>query len=133
MNEILKTQLYDFKDDKKDKPITIEYIEGKNDIIIKIIDQANSFPFNKLENMLSYSYSEPINLVEEFELTNAPIISGFGFGLPMARLYANYFGGNLVVNPMENKGTEVFIYINKLGSNVEKLIKHYIINFSHCF
>ena len=58
---------------------------------------------------------------EEYELSNIPIMSGFGFGLPMARLHCRYFGGDLIINPMENVGSDVFIYINKLGNEEEKL------------
>ena len=110
-------------DPKNDEKITIEYSEGVKDIIIKISDNANSFPVDYLDKMMTYSYSSsPVDIIEEYEICNKPIISGFGFGLPMARLYAKYFGGQLIINPMENKGTDVFIYINKLGNNPEVFI-----------
>ena len=124
LNEILKNScVAHFKDCKNDEKITIEYSEGDKDIIIKISDNANSFPVDDLDQMMTYSYSSsPIEIIEEYEVGNKPIISGFGFGLPMARLYAKYFGGKLIINPMENKGTDVFIYINKLGNNPEVFI-----------
>jgi pyruvate dehydrogenase kinase 2/3/4 len=39
----------------------------------------------------------------------------------MSRIYSKYFNGDLVICPMENEGTDVYIYINKLGSNEEVL------------
>ena len=124
LNEILKNScVAHFKDCKNDEKITIEYSEGVKDIIIKISDNANSFPIDDLDKIMTYSYSSsPFDIIEEYEFVNKPIISGFGFGLPMARLYAKYFGGKLIINPMENKGTDVFIYINKLGNNPETFI-----------
>ena len=124
LNEILKNScVAHFKDCNEDEKITIDFSEGKQDIIIKISDKANSFPYDDLDRMMTYSYSSsPLDIVEEYELSKKPIISGFGFGLPMSRLYAKYFGGKLIINPMENKGTDVFIYINKLGNNPETFI-----------
>ena len=124
LTEILKNScVAHFNNCNNDKKITIEYNEGLTDIIIKISDNANSFPINDLNKMMTYSYSTSQNdIIERYELDNKQIISGFGFGLPMARLYAKYFGGKLIVNPMENNGTDVFIYINKLGNNPEVFI-----------
>ena len=46
-------------------------------------------------------------LISEF------IIGGFGFGLPLAKVYAKYFKGDIIVNPKLNCGTDVFIYLDK--------------------
>lgn len=35
-------------------------------------------------------------------------------GLPLARLYANYFGGTLHVAPMEGYGTDAYLVLNRL-------------------
>ena len=93
LTELLKNScLAHLKDSCEDKLIKIDYSDGENDIIIKISDSANSFPISKLENIMTYSYSSnPINIVDEYELTNTPIISGFGFGLPIANIHAKYF------------------------------------------
>jgi len=36
------------------------------------------------------------------------------FGLRIACLYARYFGGELVVLPMEGHGTDIYVYLNCL-------------------
>jgi hypothetical protein len=36
-------------------------------------------------------------------------LAGFGYGLPVARTYARYFGGDVQVNPMDGYGTDVFM------------------------
>ena len=123
-NEILKNSCVaqfsksGFKDE-----IIVNYSEGREDIIIKISDKGDSFPLNDIGKILTYSYSStPIEVTEEYELTNKPIICGFGFGLPMAKLYTKYFGGNLLISPIENVGTDIYIYINKFGNIYEKFI-----------
>lgn len=123
MNEILKNSCVAHMNDNINDSIKINYSEGKNDIIIKISDKANSFPINYLDRIMTYSYSSfHIDITDEYELLNIPIMSGFGFGLPLANLHAKYFGGKLIINPMENVGTSVYIYINKLGRNKECFI-----------
>lgn len=121
INEILKNSCVaqieniNFKEN-----ITIDYSEGYKDIIIQIKDKGNSFQLRDIQNILMYSYSS--NPIEIQNNCHNPIISGLGFGLPMAKLYSKYFGGDLIINPMENKGTIVTIYINKLGNNPETFI-----------
>jgi len=38
-----------------------------------------------------------------------PPIAGLGYGLPIARLYARYFHGNLTLASVENLGTSAYI------------------------
>ncbi|ESL09726.1 developmentally regulated phosphoprotein [Trypanosoma rangeli SC58] len=38
-------------------------------------------------------------------------LAGYGFGLPMSRVYARAFGGDLVMSSMEGYGTRVYYYI----------------------
>lgn len=46
-------------------------------------------------------------------------IAGFGYGLPLSRLYARYWGGDLQVTPMDGYGTDAMLTFNKLGDNQE--------------
>jgi pyruvate dehydrogenase kinase 2/3/4 len=95
LNEILKNSCVAIEEDSiNNGKIIIDYSEGEKDIIIKISDNERSFPVEDINKMMTYPYSSsPLEIIEEYETTNKPIISGFGFGLPTARLYAKYFGG----------------------------------------
>ena len=44
-----------------------------------------------------------------------------GFGLPIARLYARYFGGDLQILSMEGYGTDAYLHLNRLGNSLEPL------------
>jgi hypothetical protein len=39
-------------------------------------------------------------------LAKSPILAGLGFGLPMSRAYARYFGGDLDIISLEGFGTD---------------------------
>ena len=47
--------------------------------------------------------------------------AGYGYGLPISRLYARYFGGDLQVVSMEGYGTDVYLHLNRLGNVQEPL------------
>ncbi|KAI8811452.1 mitochondrial branched-chain alpha-ketoacid dehydrogenase kinase-domain-containing protein [Cladochytrium replicatum] len=60
---------------------------------------------------------ETIKAAEEHE-RSAPM-AGFGYGLPLSRLYARYFLGDLWVESKEGIGTEAIILIRKNFDGVE--------------
>jgi len=120
--EILKNSIVAHaKHNKLSEPIRITVSETDNSIYIKISDLGNGFHFDYIPRVLSYSYTtSDLDYIDNFkQMQNLPIISGFGFGLPLAKIYCQYFGGDLIINPMENLGTDVFIYLDKLGDKKE--------------
>ena len=48
-------------------------------------------------------------------------LAGLGYGLPISRSYARYFGGELSIMSMEGYGTDVFLHLRRLGNNPEPL------------
>lgn len=101
--------------------INISITEGDDDFIIKVSDRGGGFIYKDTKKALSYSYSTSpkINSIRD---STSPILSGLGFGLPLSRQYCRYFGGDLNINPTEGVGTDVHIYIHKLGTQAEKII-----------
>lgn len=47
----------------------------------------------------------------DFYLSPSPTQAGFGYGLPISRLYARYFQGDLKLYSMEGVGTDAVIYL----------------------
>ena len=43
------------------------------------------------------------------------------YGLPISRLYARYFGGDLQIISMEGYGTDAYLHLNRLGNVQEPL------------
>ncbi|KAI5117737.1 hypothetical protein M0805_004926 [Coniferiporia weirii] len=109
-----------------DRLPTIKVIvsEGKEDITIKISDEGGGIPRSAIPLIWTYMYTTMADqgLVEDFRDTDfkAPM-AGFGYGLPLSRLYARYFGGDLKLISMEGYGTDVYIHLNRLSSSREPL------------
>ena len=99
-------------------PITIMISEGEDDIIIKISDKGKGFKRSEVNNIFKYSYTT--STLSHCQLKSSSM-SGYGHGLPLARLYAKYFNGDLQIIPYYGFGTDAIIYINKIGNQPEKI------------
>ena len=122
LNEILKNSIVAHSINNIDKPIDISINETKNYVIIKISDYGKGFCIQDKEKIMSYSFTTSLNNNTDINHQNSYILSGLGFGLPLSNLYIKYFGGQISINSIENIGTDVYIYVNKLKNNFEKLI-----------
>merc|ERR1712007_337425 len=49
------------------------------------------------------------------------VLAGYGVGLSLSRLYAQYFGGDLQIISLDGYGTDVYLYVSRLGSGCENL------------
>jgi pyruvate dehydrogenase kinase 2/3/4 len=92
--------------DKEDFPVTkVIVAEGKEDITIKISDEGGGIPRSSIPLVWTYMYTtvdQTPSLDPDFNKSDfkAPM-AGFGYGLPISRLYARYFGGDLKLISME--------------------------------
>uniref|UniRef100_A0A671MCQ9 Protein-serine/threonine kinase n=1 Tax=Sinocyclocheilus anshuiensis TaxID=1608454 RepID=A0A671MCQ9_9TELE len=93
---------------------------GGEDLTIKMSDRGGGVPLRKIERLFSYMYSTAPSPVAE-NTRNAPL-AGFGYGLPISRLYAKYFQGDLQLYSMEGYGTSAVIYLKALSTeSIERL------------
>ncbi len=132
--------------EKEDFPVTKVIIaEGKEDITIKVSDEGGGIPRSTIPLVWTYMYTTvdtTPDLDPDFNKGDfkAPM-AGFGYGLPLSRLYARYFGGDLKLISMEGwanlrappvlewqlifcfhrYGTDVYLHLNRLSSSSEPL------------
>lgn len=113
-------------------PIDIVLADGEHDVTVKISDLGGGISRKDLLRVWFFSYTtapEPAPALEmdpecsqlgeglkspsDSELFNAPL-AGYGYGLPLSRLYARSFGGDVILISMDGYGTDTYVYLNKI-------------------
>ncbi|KAJ1954850.1 [Pyruvate dehydrogenase (acetyl-transferring)] kinase isozyme 2 [Linderina pennispora] len=105
-------------------PIKVVVAEGNEDITIKVSDEGGGIPRSAIDQVWTYMYTtaQTPMLDPDFDQSDfkAPL-AGFGYGLPLSRLYARYFGGDLKLISMEGYGTDAYLHLSRLSDNEEPL------------
>ncbi|CAI5746676.1 unnamed protein product [Peronospora destructor] len=109
-------------------PIKIVIADGEDneDVSIKVSDEGGGIPRSSVSRIWSYLYTTADS--EAFERLEAPNdfggdspLAGLGYGLPISRLFARYFGGDLQVISMEGYGTDAYLHLKRVGDASEPL------------
>ena len=99
--------------------------EGNEDITVKISDEGGGIPRSGMPSIWTYMYSTAKSPLPESEddlvVGGTTVLAGYGYGLPLSRLYARYFGGDLSIISMEGYGTDAYLHLNRLGNVMEPL------------
>ncbi|KAL3626650.1 hypothetical protein CASFOL_030199 [Castilleja foliolosa] len=106
--------------DKVAPPIRIVVADGVEDVTIKISDEGGGIPRSGLPRIFTYLYSTASEQLNA-DLETATTMAGYGCGLPISRLYARYFGGDLQIISMEGYGTDAYLHLSRLGDSQEPL------------
>jgi len=101
-------------------PVEARVVLGKEDISIVIQDRGGGIPRSLTDLLFHYMYSTAPQ-PPEGESHSAPL-AGYGYGLPLSRLYARYFHGDLIVNSYEGYGTDAIVYLKALTSEANELL-----------
>lgn len=120
-------------------PITVTICPGPIDIYFRVSDQSGGIPEEIYPHIWSFSRKssdKKINhifsnfakvpqmaaTVQEHEQFIIPPDLNLGIGLPMSKVYAEYWGGNLTIFSMSGYGTDAYLKITKLGNIKENLV-----------
>jgi len=135
-NNISEDDIIEEAISKREKlpPIRIVIAKGAEDVSIQISDRGGGVPRSVMRQIFQFGYIGksyntfsndiiPNSLLEESDF-GKDIITGEcmrGFGLPLARIYARYFGGELTLKSMEGYGLDAYLYLPQLGDACENL------------
>ncbi|KAI9913843.1 hypothetical protein PsorP6_005792 [Peronosclerospora sorghi] len=103
-------------------PVEIVICVGSEDLTIKVSDEGGGVPRSRWEKLWHYDYttSPPCPPISSNKYHSyREHFSGGGYGLPIARLLARYFGGEVTFTSLEGSGSTGFIQAHRLGTNSE--------------
>lgn len=105
-------------DDISKRPVRIRVCRDEHRVAILVSDEAGGIPFEVGDRIWSYMYgtaakqgSSSLN-IDDVEDS----LSGYGVGLPCARLYARYLGGNLSLTSYPGYGTQAHLLLPRIDS-----------------
>ncbi|PNH06263.1 [Pyruvate dehydrogenase (acetyl-transferring)] kinase, mitochondrial [Tetrabaena socialis] len=127
--ELVKNSLRAVQDryaDSDSEPPAIQVVvaEGLEDVTIKVSDQGGGIPRSGLQRIWTYLYTTARSPLPEVDIDSSmmpAVLAGYGCGLPLSRLYARYFGGDLQIISMEGYGTDAYLHLARLGNDEEPL------------
>jgi signal transduction histidine kinase len=106
--------------------------ESKQSITIRIRDRGGGISPEILPNIWAYSFTTfgdddvpktdngtmvALNTISGAGL-NGSSIAGLGYGLPLGRAYAEYFGGGIAIQSLWGWGTDVYLTLQGVGKIV---------------
>ncbi|CAI0467593.1 unnamed protein product [Linum tenue] len=110
--------------DKVAPPVRIIVADGIEDVTIKVSDEGGGIRRSGLPKIFTYLYSTAKNPLDEHDdlgTADTATMAGYGYGIPISRLYARYFGGDLQIISMEGYGTDAYLHLSRLGDSQEPL------------
>ncbi|KAH7242483.1 branched-chain alpha-ketoacid dehydrogenase [Fusarium tricinctum] len=100
-------------------------------VTIRIRDRGGGIPPEVSPNVWSYSFTTFSDEMDDFPgdanggdglnaistaSTGGSSIAGLGYGLPLSRAYAEYFGGGIAVQSLYGWGTDVYLRLKGVGN-----------------
>lgn len=115
-------------------PVAVEFQQGDHHVIIKISDHGGGMPKHLQPYAWQYGWSTvaPDSKDEELcisehnmdnyenqnpSMTRAALrskLTGYGFGLPLTRLHAQYFGGDVFMQALPGHGIDMYVVLTHL-------------------
>jgi len=112
--------------------------KGPTELTIRISDAGGGMKKGELDKAFIYGFSTAEDeagavadddgsnvlgnvLSRKGEERHGSVMAGLGFGLPMTRLYARYFGGDVKLVNLEGYGCDVYLTLSRTGDVLENI------------
>jgi len=102
--------------------VEIDIVKGMEDLSIRISDLGGGIQRSKMENLFKYHYT---TASPPEHAGGMAALAGYGYGLPLSRIYAKYFGGDIQLTSMDGYGTQAYIFLKVLSANAHEVIPLY--------
>eukprot|EP00466_Bigelowiella_natans_P000018 jgi/Bigna1/65978/fgenesh1_pg.1_\ len=131
-----------FQDDLNFQIPPVEVVIGSSkedeDVVIMVRDRGGGIPSSKMPDVWKYTHSsaEGVKADDQYGYANHRrdgILAGMGFGLPLSRLYARFFGGDLEVCSLAGIGTAAYVRLKRLGGVEQAHMDKFSLNYPKTF
>ncbi|KAJ1735081.1 [Pyruvate dehydrogenase (acetyl-transferring)] kinase 2, mitochondrial [Coemansia biformis] len=114
-------------------PIRVTICSSHSDIVVRVSDQSGGVSPEILPFV--WSFTHPLKAkhlrnfhavrrmearMDEGDAAVSPLMA-LGFGLPMSRIYARYWGGDVNVHSLPGYGVDAYVHLPRLGNAVENI------------
>jgi pyruvate dehydrogenase kinase 2/3/4 len=103
--------------------IRVVIVKGSEDVTVKVADQGGGIPRSRMATIWRFAHSTA-HADEQQTTFGVDTFCGArlrGFGLPLAEIYARYFGGELTLKSTEGYGLDAYLHLPRLGDACENL------------
>lgn len=115
--------------------IRLRIYKTDDDITLKISDRGGGMSRRTKKKIFNYMYSTATDKVSYegigggsygagISASTLPM-HGLGYGLPLSRLYARYFRGDIKVASVDGFGTDVYVYLQRLSHMAQENLPVY--------
>lgn len=87
---------------------------------MQVSDRGGGIPRSQADQLFKYMYSTAPQ-PSKSDMHTVPL-AGYGYGLPISRLYARYFHGDIVLLSCEGYGTDTIVYLKALSDEANELL-----------
>lgn len=101
-------------------PLEVTVARGREDICVKLSDRGGGIPRSQVDQIFKYMYSTAPQPPKS-EMHTVPL-AGYGYGLPLSRLYARYLHGDFVLFSCEGYGTDAIVYLKAFSDEANELL-----------
>ncbi|KAJ2709704.1 [Pyruvate dehydrogenase (acetyl-transferring)] kinase 2, mitochondrial, partial [Coemansia spiralis] len=114
-------------------PINVTVCSSHSDIVVRVSDQSGGISPEILPYIWSFTHPLKAKHLRNFQAVRrmearmdegddavSPLMA-LGFGLPMSRVYARYWGGDVKVHSLPGYGVDAYVHLPRLGNAVENI------------
>lgn len=84
-----------------------------------VSDEGGGIPREDMPKIMSYTFTSAgksaIETASEDGVVEPTLLAGYGYGLPMSRIHARLFGGDVTLQSVEGYGTDAYLFLKKKG------------------
>ena len=140
--EIFKNAMRATVQDSKEKqlpempPIKCLVTKSEGDITIRVSDLGGGISREVVDQVFQYHFTSARVVNKDMDVllpgsggleSQAHPMHGLGYGLPLSRVYARYFQGDLNLISMHGLGSDVYIYLKAVSEDARECLPKYSI------